>query len=510
MLIHRSKQCQLGSGLVIAVPISERDAADAALVENAIQQSLKEANDKKIEGRDVTPFLLARVNELTKGHSLTANIALIKQNAAVASQIAGELSRAVAASARAAGNTSPATCPYASSSNSPNSSASPKSGSACPHAHAGGGVSTNNCASSSVVLIGGVALDVSCRLPAGGVLHANTSNPGNITLVPGGVARNVLECLTRLDERPFFISAVGDDEAGRILRTHLSSLNISTDGIQITNAYNTAVYASNLDGKGELLHAVADMDIIAATLTPSVITKYEAQIKNARMVVIDANISADTLAQACRTAQKYNVPVWFIPISIAKCKVALQDRTLSRLITYVSPNLFEISTMADIIRSQQRQSNNSNSTPSDHAVARQHKHSVDSVRNDIQVLLSYGFVNVVVTMGAEGVMWGHGNTVTHVRLTAPAQVVRTTGAGDTFVGGTVWALTSSRPAEVSEEVSMVSAIAKGMAAAALTVQHDKPVSPLITPASVSRAQLTRDASVGGNTKNGNLWHLLLC
>ena len=53
-----------------------------------IEQALSDADDQNIKGKDVTPFLLARIFELTNGKSLETNIALVRNNAKIAAQIA--------------------------------------------------------------------------------------------------------------------------------------------------------------------------------------------------------------------------------------------------------------------------------------------------------------------------------------------------------------------------------------------------------------------------------------
>ncbi len=75
------------------VPIPDADAAAGARIEAAIQQALGESDRRKISGAEVTPFLLKRIQELTGGASLAANVRLIKNNAAVGAQIAVELAR---------------------------------------------------------------------------------------------------------------------------------------------------------------------------------------------------------------------------------------------------------------------------------------------------------------------------------------------------------------------------------------------------------------------------------
>eukprot|EP01121_Diplochlamys_sp_Union-15-3_P022791 TRINITY_DN9807_c0_g1_i1.p1 TRINITY_DN9807_c0_g1~~TRINITY_DN9807_c0_g1_i1.p1 ORF type:complete len:174 (-),score=34.67 TRINITY_DN9807_c0_g1_i1:83-604(-) len=91
-LIYSNIQLKVKTGIVIGVPIKESDAADGEAVEQSIQEALDAANKKGITGKDLTPFLLAYINKLTKGKSLKANVSLILQNVKVASQIAKELS----------------------------------------------------------------------------------------------------------------------------------------------------------------------------------------------------------------------------------------------------------------------------------------------------------------------------------------------------------------------------------------------------------------------------------
>lgn len=78
----------LGGGVVLANPVPETDAADAAAIDAAIATALDEADRQGIHGKAVTPFLLARVAALTGGDSLKANIALVCDNARVAATVA--------------------------------------------------------------------------------------------------------------------------------------------------------------------------------------------------------------------------------------------------------------------------------------------------------------------------------------------------------------------------------------------------------------------------------------
>ncbi|CAH2716802.1 MULTISPECIES: pseudouridine-5'-phosphate glycosidase [Neobacillus] len=81
----------LKGGAVIANPIPEEYAMDEQMITDVIETALKEAEENNISGKDATPFLLAKVKELTGGKSLDSNIQLVKNNAVLGSKIAVSL-----------------------------------------------------------------------------------------------------------------------------------------------------------------------------------------------------------------------------------------------------------------------------------------------------------------------------------------------------------------------------------------------------------------------------------
>lgn len=83
----------LQGGMVIANPIEEKYQMDYDTITEAIDTAIKEADEKGIRGKESTPFLLAKVKELTGGDSLESNIQLVYNNAKLGAQIAVELSK---------------------------------------------------------------------------------------------------------------------------------------------------------------------------------------------------------------------------------------------------------------------------------------------------------------------------------------------------------------------------------------------------------------------------------
>ncbi|MEP7729996.1 pseudouridine-5'-phosphate glycosidase [Marinomonas primoryensis] len=81
-------EMQLHGGVIIANPIPEEFAMDKAAIDSAINQALAEMKEQGVAGKESTPFLLARVAELTGGDSLASNIQLVFNNARLAAKIA--------------------------------------------------------------------------------------------------------------------------------------------------------------------------------------------------------------------------------------------------------------------------------------------------------------------------------------------------------------------------------------------------------------------------------------
>ena len=78
----------LSSAVLVANPVPSADAIPASEMEPIIEKASKEAQEKKIHGKELTPFLLARISELTEKKSMATNLSLLLNNARLAAQIA--------------------------------------------------------------------------------------------------------------------------------------------------------------------------------------------------------------------------------------------------------------------------------------------------------------------------------------------------------------------------------------------------------------------------------------
>uniref|UniRef100_A0AAY4C199 Carbohydrate kinase PfkB domain-containing protein n=1 Tax=Denticeps clupeoides TaxID=299321 RepID=A0AAY4C199_9TELE len=303
-LVASTLSLGLRSGVLLAVPIPDGHSAGGLQIEEAIQRAVREASSNGIIGRDVTPFILQRVSEITEGKSLQANIALIRNNAKVGSQVACALSALSQKKHARPRRTNPE--------------------GESPTKH------------QSNVVVGGVNVDF--------IAKAKTENL-DIGLEAMGFQSlcsvMLTDCLSRLDQTPLFISAIGLDAHGENVLTSCKHMN--TSAIARLKEQRTATYCAVITEKGELSLGLGDMDI-HQQIKAECVSQYEDQLAAASLVCVDGNVPVSTIDYICFVAEKFAVPVWFEPTDADKaCKPFLSQSW--KALTYTSPNLTELCTM---------------------------------------------------------------------------------------------------------------------------------------------------------------------
>lgn len=93
-IIAASHRLSSRHGILFTVPVPAESELDGMAAEKAIQQAITEADEQNVRGKDITPFVLARVAEITGDESKRANLALLENNARVAAEIAVALHEA--------------------------------------------------------------------------------------------------------------------------------------------------------------------------------------------------------------------------------------------------------------------------------------------------------------------------------------------------------------------------------------------------------------------------------
>ena len=91
--LHNKWLMNLKGGVLIANPIPKEFEMNNQIIQKAIQEAITEAEQKNITGKEITPFLLSRIEQITKGKSLKSNIQLVLNNARLASKISVEFAK---------------------------------------------------------------------------------------------------------------------------------------------------------------------------------------------------------------------------------------------------------------------------------------------------------------------------------------------------------------------------------------------------------------------------------
>jgi pseudouridine kinase len=252
-----------------------------------------------------------------------------------------------------------------------------------------------------IAVVGGMNVDIGGR-PARRLVLKD-SNPGRVSIRPGGVGRNIAHDLRLLGMEVRMLSAVGDDEHGDLLLRSCAACGIDTSLCLRAEGESSSTYLYITDEHGDMQLAVADM-AVTARITPAVIAARLDALNAARAVVLDANLEAETLEYL---AAHVTAPLCADPVSTGKSE--RMRRILPRL-AFIKPNELEAEALTGEAEAEKA----------------------------ARVLLAAGVRRVFLSLGAQGMLAAEGEK----RINLPceqARVLNTTGAGDAVTAALVWA-----------------------------------------------------------------------
>lgn len=296
-----------------------------------------------------------------------------------------------------------------------------------------------------VLVIGGANWDVKAQ--AAGPALPGTSNPGRVSVTPGGVARNVAHALALLGERVRLVTAVGRDPEGRRLLDACAAVGIDCSASRAVDA-PTGSYVATLDADGALVVAVSAMDAMDAmdAMEPGAVG--EADVAGAGLVVADANLRPETLVRIATLAACAAVPLVFEPVSVPKATRLGPVLAAGLPVALATPNADELAALAP------------SATDATAACAALHRRGVGAL---------------VVGLGCRGALVSEPGG--SMLVPADDVLVRdVTGGGDAALAGLLWALRRGWP--------LAEAARAGRRAGALAVASDETV-----PATLSAATL---------------------
>ncbi|MFT5706322.1 MAG: pseudouridine kinase [Oceanospirillaceae bacterium] len=248
------------------------------------------------------------------------------------------------------------------------------------------------------VAIGGANMDI-----LGKPEHSfcpSTSNPGFVSSSPGGVARNIAENISRLGNKCYLIAAVGNDNHGLQLIEQSKNGGVDTSQMLTLDGHSTSCYLSIIDDSGEMQMAIADMKILDQLL-PAHFKKQLPLLKQARLIVIDTNLSTQVLAYLFE--QLPEAEFFVDTVSVAK---TIKIMPFLHQIHSLKPNLLEAETLSGI--------------------------KIDDYKQLPELAKWFhqqGVKRLFISLGQDGVFYSDQHNQQRVKLTA-RDVQNSNGAGD--------------------------------------------------------------------------------
>lgn len=247
-----------------------------------------------------------------------------------------------------------------------------------------------------ITVVGGMNLDL-LGFPGGVLLHRD-SNPGKVTMRPGGVGRNIAARLSALGAQVSLITALGNDDQARMLAVFCKE-----NQLDISHALQTdcpsPCYLCIHDEKGDMAVAISDMQAVDR-ITPAEMEKRMPLINASQGCVLDANLPEDTLRYIAAHA---SVPLTLDPVS---CHKAHKVRPILPHLSAIKPNLMEAETLTG------------EQTPQKAA----------------RELRAQGVQRVFISMGEKGVYYA-GPEEEGICPAIPLPAIPLTGAGDALMAG---------------------------------------------------------------------------
>ena len=249
------------------------------------------------------------------------------------------------------------------------------------------------------------------------------------------------------------LTAFGDDVYAQKLAAVCGELGIDISQSPVIPGGHTSTYLFINDQQGDMQLAVSDMDIYR-NLTPRVLAGRKQLLEGSQVVVIDTNLPAESIAWL---ADNCHAPIFADPVSTVKAEKLRP--VLGKLHT-LKPNRLEAELLSGVPIT-----------------------GTDSLHRAAQTLLETGLHRVFISLGADGVYAADQSG--SVTLPAPkAEMVSTTGCGDSFMAALTWAYLQGSDLERSARA--------GLAASSLTMESAETIHP-----SMSEAELLRRIAADG-------------
>lgn len=300
-----------------------------------------------------------------------------------------------------------------------------------------------------VCVVGGANIDIHGKSLKS--LRRNDSNPGAVHISAGGVARNIAENLARLGVDCRFISAIGLDQHGEMLKRLSREAGIDMQYVHEIASESTSTYLSVIDDSGDMKVAISDMNIIDR-LSADRLQQQQAMLSQSALIVLDANLSDDAVAWL--TSALADIPIFADTVSTTKAP-------------RLKPYLSAIHTLKAGASEAE-------------ALTGMRARTTTQLQKLATTLHAEGVVRVFITRGEKGVFYSTAEAAGLKKSPHSKQVVENAGgAGDAFLAGLAYAWLESLPLDETLQFAL--------AAADITLSHPATSNPAMSLSAISRA-----------------------
>lgn len=240
-------------------------------------------------------------------------------------------------------------------------------------------------------------------------LIMNDSNKGMIKISFGGVGRNICENLARLKSNITFITVIGGDELGKLMKKELEDLGVNL--IIPDNTLSTSSYMALHDNTGDMILAINDMDVFDKINVEYIKTQHHI-INQYKYIICDGNLSQEAIDYIIKTYKNKKIMVDGISTNkVMKFKNHLKDIYLLKCNIYEAQALIGINEFEDAL---------------------------------VSSLLKLGSSNVVVTNGTKDIYFSDGVQIYRSEVIPKEDIINATGAGDAMFSGITYQLLNGK------------------------------------------------------------------
>ena len=164
-----------------------------------------------------------------------------------------------------------------------------------------------------IYIVGGAAIDITGKPDS--ICRERDSNLGRVGIRVGGVGHNIAKQLASLSYEVELVTAIGSGFHAGMVRESCRKANVSLAHTYVGTEH-TGTYIGVFDEDGDMLVGISDMSVLDH-LTPDYLANLLPQINQAKMCVIDGNLSPESLEYLCKNVTS---PLFYDPVSCAKAK----------------------------------------------------------------------------------------------------------------------------------------------------------------------------------------------